>query len=204
MARFNEILVGRYNNALRKMFGMKGAAPAPQAGGEFMPVMPFFYGAENRFLEQWDQFSWTAGVLAVAAQNAVFRLRNPIGSNVIAVVVKALCFGSVADAPALQQGAINADFTTAAMSSVRLDNRGRPSPTLIFSTSDAVNPPVSLPVRMQASFPANGSIDYILYEGMEMPLLPGDAIQFQSNVVNQALHGCFMWRERALEESERQ
>jgi hypothetical protein len=203
MARLNEILVGRFARGLQKVFGMKGEVPVASLAPEVMPVHSLMSGIENRYLEGWDLYSWTAGVAAVAAQQGCFRLRNPPTSNVLAVVVKASVFGALTDGPQLQQGAVGVDFAVAGMTNVRLDSRGRPSPTLIFSTSNAGNPPVSLPVRMQASFPANASVDYILHEDMEIPLLPGDAIQFQSNVANQNLNGCFTWRERFLEESER-
>src|SRR6266851_4747570 len=56
MARFNEILVGRYNRSLQKLLSMKGQAVMPQLASELQPTFSFFSGAENRYLESWERF----------------------------------------------------------------------------------------------------------------------------------------------------
>src|SRR6516164_6184652 len=88
MARFNEILSGRFNRALQKLTSIKGEAPAPVLGSEILPVFPMFFGNENRYLESWQTFGSLSGISAVAAQFSIFHFRNPTGSNVIAVVTK--------------------------------------------------------------------------------------------------------------------
>src|SRR5438034_3476406 len=88
MARFNEILVGRYNRFVQKLLSMKGDAPVPQLASEFQPIIPTFSGVENRYLEGWDRFSITLSQTAVAAQTNGLQFRNPAGSNVIAVFEK--------------------------------------------------------------------------------------------------------------------
>src|SRR5713101_6850733 len=88
MGIFNEILAGRYNRALQKQFAIKGSPPVRQLGGEVTPQVSLFYGRENRFTETWNVFGQLHNVPALAANLSQSRLRNPFGSNVIAVVEK--------------------------------------------------------------------------------------------------------------------
>jgi hypothetical protein len=64
-------------------------------------------------------------------------------------------------------------------------------------------PAVAFFARYGGSFQANSFFDFIIDTIHEFPLLPGDAIQVQSGVANQASNISWMWRERFLEESER-
>jgi hypothetical protein len=86
MARFNEILVGRYNRLLQKLYSMKGPVPAPQLASEISTTFNLFNGPENRYLESWALFQRAIIFAAVAAQVNAVRLRNPAGSNVVGVV----------------------------------------------------------------------------------------------------------------------
>jgi hypothetical protein len=207
MARFNEILVGRYNNALRKMFAMKGAAPAPQAGGEFTPVLAFFYGVENRFLEEWQRFIMFTFQGGGAAQNAAVRFRNPAGSNVVAVIEKLMDSAVGAAASQNEQmwlSNVNTDFTTlTTMTNTRLDLRTRPQPTCILSTQINLAAGVGSQVSAYGVLP-NTQYDFIVDEGQEMTVLPGGSIDIRNLTVNQAVAVTWIWRERFLEDSERQ
>jgi hypothetical protein len=200
VAKYNEILVGRFNNALKKLFGMKGPAPSPQVSGEIAATLAVPLGVEFRFLEEWTRFAATEVVAGVAAQAAAARIRNPIGSNVIAVVEKA-CFSAAAvDNPKLQLSATAADLGTADVGN-RLDSRGRPQTSLIVSKSGTG---VALTNTIeQATIAANVTYDFILFEDHEITLLPGDALQLISNVLNQQIITTMVWRERFLEDSER-
>src|SRR5260370_10296088 len=88
MAKFNEILSGRFNRALQKMLSMKGGPPSAQLATEIGTQFQFPLGVEFRNLESWFRYGAAPGLPAVAAANAVFRFRNPAGSNVVAVVEK--------------------------------------------------------------------------------------------------------------------
>lgn len=53
MSLFNEILAGRYNGILHKLFSMKEGAPSPQLATEIFPVIPLdatLNGLEQGFL----------------------------------------------------------------------------------------------------------------------------------------------------------
>ncbi len=201
MARYNEILVGRVNRALQKLLGMKGDAVSPQLAGEIVPGVVIPLGAEFRYLEAWDRYGAFITQAAVAAQQGQIQLRNPAGSNVVAVFEKIDLSSGAADQPGMQIKSTGVDLATAiTLGSNRFDNRSRPTPTLIASRTTAV---LAAPTQYQGAIAANGTLQVIFTDIQEIPLLPGDAVQVQSNVVNQAFSASLWWRERFLEESER-
>jgi hypothetical protein len=204
MARFNEILVGRYNRFLQKLMGMKGGPPSPQLASEITAALTLFNGVENRYLEQWDRFGINQLQAAVAAQTSRIQYRNPVGSNVIAVFEKLIVGSNVAaDQPTVNQGAATTDLATDATTSVQvLDPRGRTASTLRVSRQAAAGGGVGL-AYLQLFFAANVQVDVIFFEDQEIPLLPGQALQIASNNVNTALIVGAIWRERFLEDSER-
>jgi hypothetical protein len=207
MARYNEILVGRFNNALKKLFGMKGGAPAPQLAGEITPALNMFYGAEARFLEQWDRFGFQTVIAAVAANVSGIRIRNPTGSNVIAVIEKCLVANENAGAVVYlaAEGLQPADLgTIQGTVGIRFDPRGRPAPTMAVSSQNtAVSIPGAAAALGRVSLPTNQSFDLVTTDIQEIPLLPGDSFTLATVTVNVSLTGTIVWRERALEESER-
>lgn len=205
MARFNEILAGRYNRFLQKIFQLKGGPPSSQLASEVMPVFPFFAGIENRPLESWQRYWAMFTVAGVAAVNSALRLRNPANSNVIAIFELLSYMNEAAlDSPFLESNIVNPFNTDLATVGTypalsRMDARmAVTNPTLIFSSGTTVN----LQARARRFAPANVSIDFILTDIQELTLLPGDALQVRSNNANQQIDVTVIWRERALEESE--
>src|SRR5437899_5615173 len=122
MARFNEILVGRYNRFLQKLFQIKGSPPSPQLGGDIQPSFAVFSGVENRYLEAWQKFGNTIVAAAVAAQNSAVRIRNPVASNVVAVLEKVSIANAIADTITLNNQTADANLASTA-GSIRLDAR---------------------------------------------------------------------------------
>ncbi len=204
MAIFNEILVGRFNRGLQKLFAVKGSPPVRQLGGEIMPIHPLFSGTENRYLEGWNRFAYVSQPGAQAGVQAASRLRNLANSNIIAVMERLLFTSPAgADFPILQSQQTNADLSIVAFSpNARWDSRGNPASALVRSESAGVPAP-GLGSKMQGASLVGTSFDFIIDTIHELPLLPGDAIQMQSNVANTNPIFTFVWRERFLEESER-
>src|SRR5260370_7764711 len=59
MARYNEILTGRYNRLLQKLLQMKGGPPAPQLASEISPQLSIpDLGVESRFHLGWNSFAF--------------------------------------------------------------------------------------------------------------------------------------------------
>ncbi len=203
MARFNEILAGRFNRALQKFLGMKGGPPAPQLASEISTNFQFNQmGVDFRWLEGWERFWGVVAPGPVAAQNSAVQLRNPPNSGVMVVIEKLKWFVSVASGLAVstQHGAGTLDLTNIAASD-RLDSRGRTSSTLVISSFNNI---VALPAQTQSygSNAVNTAQDEIVHEDHQLIMLPGDAYRFTSFGVNLVLTMNFIWRERALEESE--
>ncbi len=205
MARYNEILVGRYNRYLQKLFAIKGQPPSPQVASDIQPSLAMMEGVENRYLQSWERFTNVNIVAAVAASNGAIRLRNPVGSNVIAVVEKILVVNpnAVNTAPELQITRVDpGDLGTLIGSSPAMDSRGRPSSTLILSQA-APGASLGFVLARVLLTQTVTNWDYIITENQEVTMLPGTAVEVRDTVVNTIVQWNLIWRERALEESER-
>jgi hypothetical protein len=203
MALPGDIQIGRINRFFTKWLGTKGPSPRMSIGGELIGVIPLWSGAENRYLESWERFGQGDQSLGGAGQTAAIRLRNPSGSGVIMVVEKCLIANTnAADRVILQVFAVGVDLTTVvASTTTRLDSRGRPTPTAIFSKT--VNFTLGGTPTLQTVVNTDVAWDFIVDPSQEIPLLPGDAITVQSSTVATNLVTSFIWRERAIEDSEK-
>jgi hypothetical protein len=208
MAVYNEILAGRFNRALQKVFGIKGPPAVPQLAGEISPSLPMFWGREARYLEGWNRFGVGAVVAAGGAGNrAAVRIRNPVGSGVVVVVEKITISASLQDFPIVTLGAAT-DLGGVITVNSGFDNRGAPTPVAIMSSSGAA---VFLGFQIwQGAAAANFTLDVIQTDIQEFPLLPqatvalgNGAITVYSGVLNQAINVAIWWRERVLEDSEK-
>src|SRR5260370_15215175 len=95
MARFNEILAGRFNRALQKFLDMKGGPPSPQLASEISSNFQFNQmGIDFRYLEGWNRFGLHAAFGASVGNNSGLQLRNPVGSNLV-VIIESLRFFTV-------------------------------------------------------------------------------------------------------------
>lgn len=212
MPLFNEILVGRFNRALQKLTGIKGAAPVKQLGSEVIATFPLGLGVEFRYLESWQRFrvSVTSGPLAAITSGV--RMRNPAGSNVVAVI-EGCAVGQFPTDPSpgsinLNRGQIGVDLdTTAGLAgaSQREDPRGQQFSTCILSVNTVALTLLNNATVIKQTFVAlSTSTETIVTQNQEILLMPGDALQWsQSASQNLACRVVLVWRERFLEESER-
>jgi len=203
MARFNEILAGRFNRALQKFLGMKGGPPSPQLASEISTNFQFNQmGADFRWLEGWERFwSFIALGPSVGNNNGV-QLRNPLTSGIVAVIEKISFFQNGADFlnVTVTHNGITGDLTNVSASD-RLDVRGRINSTLVLSS---FSPATLLAIQTQrySGNTANLEVNEILTDDQELLMLPGDVMRFTSIGANLITVMNFIWRERALEESE--
>jgi hypothetical protein len=206
MARYNEILVGRYNRFMQKLLSMKGPASLTQLSGEVQTVFPFFSGVENRTLESWQRFGLNIQQTSLAANNSIIQIRNPVGSNIIAVFEKITDTNTQAavNFNGLALGAKTSDLTTlvAPTNVVRMDPRGQQSTNLILSKQNSVGGGLPNSIAIWQD-PVGNNYDVIAFEDQEVTLLPGDALQVVSFGLAVQLNDSFIWRERYLEDSER-
>jgi|SRR6267143_761659 len=202
MAKFNEILAGRYNRFLQKLFQLKGGPPSAQLASEVMPTFAFFTGVENRWLEGWNRFGMSQNIAAVAANASGVRLRNPVGSNLVAVLEYLSIITTLADFPFLDHGALATDLgTIQSLSASRFDPRGSPQPNCIMS---GFSPTTQAGLSSAAQFAtgANALLVVLAFEEQELTILPGEVLQVRCQVVNNGLTVNWWWRERSLEDSE--
>lgn len=201
MALFNEILVGRYNRALQKLLALKGPPPSPQLSPEIGVALRVPGGNEEAYLWGWGLYGARADQAAVALENSRIRIRNPVGSNVIAVITKISYRTGASEALSFEVGAMTVDL--AALSTLStFDPRGTSQPTCIVSFGTVVGGLVGTSFGFETSL-VNPSTNFIVSESQEIPLLPGQGIQVRTIVVNLNLSVTYLWRERFLEESER-
>jgi len=195
---------GRFNRLLQKFLSTKGGALITDVGGEIISVFPFFFGREVRFLEGWETFAVNMSVAGVAANLSSVRLRNPPSSNVVAVLEKVACFSTTAgDNPMLTMGSpAAADLAIAGTSPVGLDVRGRAIGTCIVSGKNS-NAVLNGSNVLRGAYNApNTPYEFLNTDSQELPLLPNEFYEISSEIVNQNIFVSWLWRERALEDSE--
>jgi hypothetical protein len=210
MARFNEILVGRYNRFLQKLLVLKGGPPSPQLSSEIGAGFVLFSGVENRYLEQWDRFGFQIGIGANAGFTSGVQMSNSLGSNVI-MVLERLDITPVTTVQASSMINVTAGTFSGNLAAItgspncRMDRRGRSSCTAIFS-SENTNAAIATLGNQYGTYEIGGTlptVQMILTENQEITILPNDAIRIFSQVQNSGLNVNWGWRERLLEESER-
>lgn len=203
MAKFNEILVGRFNRFLQRFLSMKGGPPAAQLATEITPQieMDSAENLENRFPMGWRSWSGFLNSPASVGNNSSGRMNNPQGSNTL-VVIEKISFGcTLTDTPQVTKGPINGGNLAGTVSGSNRDARmGASGSVVLLSQAGQVG--VVGTVIWLGQVPGKASIDVILYQNEEIVLMPGDVLTCFSGVVNQAIFFSFQWRERALEEGE--
>jgi len=210
MARFNEILTGRFNRALQKFFSMKGGPPAPQLASEITPNIQFgSLGPDFRYLEGWNKFGACVSVGGSAANQSGIRMRNPATSNVVMVIEKLFLSFAQPNQVNGTQGTAATDLATLnSMSFLSFDLRANPGSAMIFSNQNtAVTVPALTNPALLLQRPTLGAgqeqVELVLTDDQELLLLPGVAHQYVVQAVNQQLFLTVWWRERFLEDSER-
>jgi hypothetical protein len=200
MAVYNEIGIGRWNRFIQKITDIKGSPPARQLASEIVFQHPIFHGQENRYLESWDRFGQGLTVGPIAAQQSGFRLTNPSGSNVIAVVEKASVVIGTSSFVNLEYGRVAAPLSQLA-GSIPMETRGRSAASCLTSFNAAALS--TLNIICQVVLPVNTPYDFIQDLIQEISLPPGASVQIDENTVNTSMSASFWWRERFLEPAER-
>jgi hypothetical protein len=210
MAKFNEILVGRFNRALQKITGIKGGAVVPQLATEVVPSFPLFWGNECRYLESWQMFAMSISNGPSVGNLNLEHFRNPVGSNIMCVVTKITLINDGPAGVELVEGPFPSvaadDLATPIPNVVRFDNRGQQNCSMVLSRGNLAADGWGGNVRVWVNVPlvaTNGVYEVINTDSQEFPILPGDAIRIVSGIVNTTTNLTLQWRERFLEESER-
>lgn len=152
MAQPNEILRPGLNSILTKSLGMKEGAPSPILGPEIMPVM-VLETERPEWLFLANEFRVATGVTAIGGigtQNVVLQIRNPAGSNVLAIIERAT-MSWAANATTLQAVMFNASLAANL-------SQGQYGTTANWNPADTrVSPPVGTGSVLQATYSATGA-----------------------------------------------
>jgi hypothetical protein len=201
MARYNEILVGRYGRFAQRLFGTKGGVPVAQLSSDVQIAISLFSGAEHRNLESWQKFAVGAliGAQGVGNANSV-RLINPAASNIIVVVERFMVYEAANDTLTFDYSRSPAAALANPNSAQGLDNRGPANG--VATVSNGVGVAIG-GLMASLSLVANTMAELITTDIQEFVLAPGSAVQVRTAALNAALGFTLMWRERFLDEAER-
>lgn len=206
MAIYNEILAARFARFAQKLFSMKGSPPVRALAGELNYTLLAFSGVENRYLEGWERFgNATTQAAGGAGTTAAFRIRNPAGSNTVAVVEQLAAANNTGSDIIVVSNSIatNVDLANP-ISMAQLDSRSRANSSLIVSVGTPAAPALAgaRNIEQRAITTIGQMIEFILHEDQEIPILPGMSLQIALGNPNQALLISIVYRERPLEQSE--
>jgi hypothetical protein len=202
MARFNEILVGRYNRFLQRLLSMKGGPPSPQLASEIQPQMDLeAVPVELRFLLGWHLYHQTVQQLASPANTSGVQIRNPLTSGAVAVITSLQISVSAGETVDISQtfGGVTADLTNV-FGGQRADSRAKLNPVLIPSSFAPVADLAGL--VFAATIVISNPYEFLNKEYDAIPMFPGHTLRIVGQAVNTDLRVHFKWRERPIEEGE--
>lgn len=193
----------RFSRWLEARFNVKGGVPIVDINPSLDLCYSYVNGNDDRYLQGWNRFGFGVGQAGAAAQNAALQLRNPAGSNVIAVVerlgvkVTAATFSTV-QVSVKYTGTIT-DFGTP-VASTAIDGRQQQGSALVASST--ANGVGFTGVLYFAPCLNALETQLIVTLNQEIVLTPGSAFIAIDQTLNEGIQiNCF-WRERALEQSE--
>jgi len=198
------IEVGRFSDLLRRMFSMVGQLEvAAELSPEISPTVELETAANQEwdFLKGVKQCSTSELIDANAGAGGQFRLRNPLGSGVLATTHELTMTGGVAGQRwAIHVGPQTGDLVNTSLTTAR-DGRWRQpgalqASVLIASFQNAVGTvPTGVGTVARWSTVANVSESYF----EQIMLAPGDGVTFGSLTANQAVRITASWHERAVQ-----
>lgn len=193
--------VARISQWIEKRFNAKGGNVIVEIDPSARTTLLFPSGVEDRYLQGWNRFTFSATLLANAANSGAVRFRNPAASGAICVIEGLFYGNNVATYSqfSVQQGAASTDLSTSG-SGFRQDPRGNPLSTAIVSVQNVT--PGNLSNTIGNSFVNEVASSFIVTTDQELVVLPGDAVQLVDLTVNELFFARWVWRERALEQSE--
>ncbi len=209
MSGYNEILEGRFNRSLQRLFNMKGPASMNELGSIMQPQLQVHTDADQRFNESWDSFGFFAPTLGAAAGGSSLRFRNPPSSNVLAVFTRinlASGGGAAADSIVLEIGATTVDSAGGSAIGRSLDTRTIRNSAIITSINPAGGAVALGSAIAQFSYIAAVTISETQREFLDgfqrIVLTPGFALQLRNSANNQNFNANVLWEERPLGDAE--
>lgn len=199
-----DVWVGRISRGFEKLFNIKGGPSVVDVAHTVQSVFTIPTGLEERYLFGVESFAGGSAQAGVAANKSAFMIRNPLGSNVIAVIEKITVFTATSgQANMYVAGSNPADLANAVTNNSRADPRGRSVGTCVLSQdAPAVDPATGFNRIGVFQTTTAGSVDLIVTNNQEIVLLPQIALRLVIQPVNQNILWTCFWRERPIETSE--
>jgi hypothetical protein len=211
MALANEILgrAARYQEQLRRRFGIALGAPSPQLTPEVTPVVPILTMPEHLILASEKLFTGTLGEAGGAGGVSVVQLSNDAGTGLVGIVehLEVVMLDAAGDAVTCAIGKNGALATLPAPGQVtgretRLPlNAGGGYSTVapaLKLRSNVAPPTVFSPSIFFRVLGQYGIAEY----NLPLIIAPGWAVQVSTNNASKAIHAAFAWREVPLAEGE--
>jgi hypothetical protein len=201
MAQLNEILVGRFNRGLQKLFGIKGHTPVASLAPEIMPVSSVFSGQETRYLDGWNRYSGSIAIAAQAAATVGLQVHIPVGVTTLLVVIEKISIETAAaqEIDLSQSLAIGSLGTAQGASGMDTRQKAPPaSPSAVLSSSILSPTPGNMIERL---FPPALQTFSLVDPGIILANV-SSGVRLTTTLVNTAVNFTFQWRERVLEEVE--
>jgi hypothetical protein len=205
MAKYNEILAGRYNRFLQKYLTMKGDPPASQLAGEIQPQFDVVkVPVDLRFLLGETLWGQGLNIAGSAGNLSALRIRNPVGSNCIIVIEKISATPSVSEPVLVNRGpTAGADLNAPVSGALRDARIGQPSGRGSVALISVGNPAATQGATIvNVNIVTNVTQDIILHQDQELVLAPGDQYTVYGITVNTGLSVTVFWRERTMEDGE--
>ena len=202
MARYNEILVGRYNRFLQRLLSIKGGPPSPQLASEIQPQMDVeALPVELRFLLGWHLYQSTIQQLASPANASGVQVRNPLSSGAVAVITSLSLAVSAGEVVTISEtfGGVTADLTNV-FNGGKVDARAKNNSMLVPSSFAPVADLAG--IIFQAIIAQGNPYEFLNKEYDAIPLFPGHTLRITGALLNTDLRVHFKWRERSIEEGE--
>jgi hypothetical protein len=206
MARFNEILTGRHNRLMQKLFSMKGGPPAPQLSTEVQPNFDLEDSPiELRFLKGEYLYGVSVNPPIVAAQFSLLQLRNPPTSGVIAIIEHVYVFNiSGPQQYQIQFGQPGLNDATTILSTRSRDGRNKGQSAMIASSgSVGAGSQIGANMAQLGVSGANITERYPNFREGGLVLTPNDELRVISLIAATSDFYSILWRERLIEDSEK-
>jgi len=195
-----KIETGRFSSLLRRYLGMKGVSVvSAELSPEIAPVLILeSERPEWEFLKNERLMASVFGLGGVAAQNTVYRLRNPTGSGVIAVITDFVFVADTLSAHIIERDDDNGNLATV-LPTVSRDTRIPVLNASALIPSQANNVVLSGESWWSTRAPADVGDP----QALSFVLTPGNELDFITLGNDVGIRGFVHWRERRFDVLER-
>jgi hypothetical protein len=191
LAGINEILVGKFQEGLSRLFRTTGNNPSPALSPDVSPSVSWLEGPCDWAWLRKEQLCQGGGVQAIGANPGFIQLQNPLGSGVLARLEAIILATPTAVTVQMHLTSI---FAGAAMGGNGFrDGRTLANPTQVPVCAAFSGTQVLINSGAAVIVPANTTI----VVPAEWVVTPGTAVELQANG-NAQLAAALIWREKEL------